>query len=333
MSTASGSCCAAAPIRTWSTIRPSRNTALHVVADLLFEERSPEIVRELSRAGADANRQNGNGQTPLHLAARHGHRGIIAALLRGGANPDATNREGLTPLAVVLAEDTPRETYVESARALLQAGANPNRKGREGGTPLHAAVRTTYQAFEFVEVLLAASANPCLEDGGGSIPHDLASADDVRDLLARANGFRDLNPVPTVFLDDPPRQPQGCGPGRDELELALEQKRAELREARQALELQRDAVRVAEDAVRSSLNCHRPGSEDELLEQNQALISPSIELAMQNAEAMGRAVIRSLERDLLYMERISGCEVEAAERSADGHATTTDGDARSHTGT
>ena len=57
--------------------------------------------------------------TSLHLAARHGHLEVLAALLDAGVPVDARNRRGLTPL--MLAARAPHPAIVQ---ALIDAGAD-----------------------------------------------------------------------------------------------------------------------------------------------------------------------------------------------------------------
>ena len=222
------------------------DTALHVVSGAFFEGRGAELVSDLLRNGANPDRRNRNGQMPLHLAVGRGYSEIVAALVRGGADPNATNGAGQTPLDIVLGEQLMRDTGVEIVRTLLRSGADPNRKGPNGDTPLHVAATTTStEAREFVETLLSANADPCTENARGAIPHDLASRGDIRRVLERANGFRDSNPVPTVFVDDPPRRPRGCGAGED-ARGGDRKERATERAAAREEGFQRVLARVAE---------------------------------------------------------------------------------------
>jgi hemoglobin len=57
------------------------------------------IVGLLVRHGADVNRGSGPGRgTPLHMAARRGHRALAEALLDAGATIDIQDSSGVTPL-------------------------------------------------------------------------------------------------------------------------------------------------------------------------------------------------------------------------------------------
>ena len=49
-------------------------------------------------AGADVNAKGEEGLTPLHYAAREGHKEITDLLLTNGADVNAKNDEGGTPL-------------------------------------------------------------------------------------------------------------------------------------------------------------------------------------------------------------------------------------------
>ena len=52
----------------------------------------------IEHAGAHINRQNSYGMSPLHLAARGGHRALIHYLLSSGASNTATNNAGQSPV-------------------------------------------------------------------------------------------------------------------------------------------------------------------------------------------------------------------------------------------
>jgi ankyrin repeat protein len=79
-----------------------------------------DAVGMLLANGADAGFSDGDGNTPLHHAARSSDPGVVAALLDAGAALDAVNHDGLSPLAMACAVANWRV-----ARLLLERGAAP----------------------------------------------------------------------------------------------------------------------------------------------------------------------------------------------------------------
>ena len=117
------------------------------------QEQDAEAVRELLRAGVDANTRRADGVTALHWAAHWGDSETAEALLRAGADVDVAEGRGVTPL--LLACELGAESMV--AR-LLAAGANPNTPQGNGITPLMKAARTGEMGV--VNALLTAGADP-----------------------------------------------------------------------------------------------------------------------------------------------------------------------------
>ncbi|HLJ95338.1 MAG TPA: ankyrin repeat domain-containing protein [Gemmataceae bacterium] len=73
----------------------------------LFQAVEAGEVREAAAtlaAGADPNEQNYDGQTPLHLAAWHGHDKLARLLLRRAAHADTRSILQLTPLHLAAAK-------------------------------------------------------------------------------------------------------------------------------------------------------------------------------------------------------------------------------------
>ena len=87
----------------------------------------PEAVMTLLANGADPRAGDGDGNTPLHHAARSSDPGVAALLRDASAALDAQNNDGLTPLGVACAAGNWR-----LARFLLERGARP---GVETGVP------------------------------------------------------------------------------------------------------------------------------------------------------------------------------------------------------
>jgi ankyrin repeat protein len=83
----------------------------------------------LLRAGADPNRPDRDGTTPLYRASVQGRADVVRVLVAAGADPNlesGTGGEGL-PLCAAACWD-----HVEVSRALLAAGADPGLR-EDGG--------------------------------------------------------------------------------------------------------------------------------------------------------------------------------------------------------
>ena len=98
-------------------------------------------VRTLLRGGADVNEAQGDGLTPLHVAAQEGNLDIVRLLIGAHANVEAKTRLGdYTPLH--LASGAAHESVV---RALLDAGAQPAATTTYTGvTSLHLAAKAVH---------------------------------------------------------------------------------------------------------------------------------------------------------------------------------------------
>ena len=105
----------------------------------------------LLREGADVTTRDADGNTPLHLAALHGHTDCVRALLDRGADANATNNAAATPLIYGI-------TDIETVRALLAHHANPNAKTTLGMTPLLSAV-SRGQSYDVAKLLIEAGAD------------------------------------------------------------------------------------------------------------------------------------------------------------------------------
>ena len=123
-------------------------------------ERHADIVRALLDGGADVNKANKNGATPLSASTSHSSTEIAMILLDAGANLDATNKEGFTALMYAAGKGN-----FEITKALLNAGANPNAKDNEGWTAL---IFVAEQGNpEIAKALLNAGANPNVKEQDG----------------------------------------------------------------------------------------------------------------------------------------------------------------------
>jgi hypothetical protein len=67
------------------------------------------IVAMMIKRGADINRVDGYGATPLHVATKTDDHQMIQFLMKHGADPNKRNRDGMTPL------ETAKEGPVEES--------------------------------------------------------------------------------------------------------------------------------------------------------------------------------------------------------------------------
>uniref|UniRef100_A0A183TH09 ANK_REP_REGION domain-containing protein n=1 Tax=Schistocephalus solidus TaxID=70667 RepID=A0A183TH09_SCHSO len=119
----------------------------------------------------------GRNSTPLHLAAEF--------LLDMGADANAQDKGGLIPL-----HNASSYGHIDVAALLIRHGTSVNAVDKWGYTPLHEAAQKG--RTQLCSLLLAHGANPNARNEEGQTPYDLATADDVKSLLA------DAMPLPTL---------------------------------------------------------------------------------------------------------------------------------------
>lgn len=101
----------------------SGETALHIVT----ARRDLTWLTFLAERGANVNARDGQGRTPLQVAANLGWRDGVALLLERRANTEVGNDAGETPLISAV-----HRHDVEMTKLLLQAGADPDRNDNSG---------------------------------------------------------------------------------------------------------------------------------------------------------------------------------------------------------
>ena len=134
-------------------------------ADLSIRARSTDWETQISNEPRVQYRPTG-GLTPLLYAARAGCLGCVKTMLDAGADKDRPNPDGMTPMMMALDNGHP-----EVARYLFDRGANPLTWDWWGRTPLYVAVTIRGgpdgragarppESLAFIKALLDAGVNP-----------------------------------------------------------------------------------------------------------------------------------------------------------------------------
>ncbi|WMV21011.1 hypothetical protein MTR67_014396 [Solanum verrucosum] len=164
-------------------------------------------LSRLIGAGAEPNRTDYDGRSPLHLTASKGHGGITVFLIQRGVEINARDKFGYTPLleAVKNGHDHVASLLVEAGallgidndgtclceavakrdleylRRLLANGINPNSKNYDFRTPLHLAA--SEGLYPISVLLLEAGASVFAVDRWGKSPLDEARVGGNKNLI------------------------------------------------------------------------------------------------------------------------------------------------------
>ncbi|MYZ48887.1 ankyrin repeat domain-containing protein [Propylenella binzhouense] len=144
------------------------------------------IVRMLLASGADPNEADGTGKSPLIYAAAKGASAIVKELIAAGADPNRTYGHDLTALmwAAGHPNDVPEAEGLATVKLLLEAGVAVDPVDDRGRSALMIAAERGHP--QIVAWLAEHGADPVRRDKKGLSARDLASAESVRAVLARA---------------------------------------------------------------------------------------------------------------------------------------------------
>ena len=146
-------------------------TMLHILSecDSFRDEGALKLLSLLLRKGADVNKRDRANETPLHLAMRRNRFMLVKTLLEHGADFNVQNNEGQTFFHML------SECYLWSEGRirnlvpwLLNRGAEVNKQDNANETPLHLAIRRC--RFKFTRTLLVYGADTNAENDKGQTP-------------------------------------------------------------------------------------------------------------------------------------------------------------------
>jgi len=201
------------------------NTPLHSAIDAFNEaltndriECKGKMIRNLLGAGADPNRRNNQGLTPVHLLARdkvsHNladpaykfyfellEEKVLPDLLASGADLEGLDSNGRTILLQTVAIQSWKVGGL--IPILLDSGVNPNVRDYQGDTALHLICRRG-AAASLVESLVENGANVSLiNNAGNTLLHEIArsnNAEQLTKLLLR----KGLDPIAQNYQGQTP---------------------------------------------------------------------------------------------------------------------------------
>ncbi|XP_067414419.1 serine/threonine-protein phosphatase 6 regulatory ankyrin repeat subunit B-like [Emydura macquarii macquarii] len=138
----------------------AQETPLHIAARISEGEKVAEM---LLKSGADVNVEQENGETAMHVAARHGSLRMIKALIEEGGELTWQSKAGECPLHVAVRHchlPVVEEilSYLATEKGRVEATACVNQENKAGETPLHlaAAVKKDMVHFEEEETKIIA---------------------------------------------------------------------------------------------------------------------------------------------------------------------------------
>ncbi len=163
----------------------------------------------LSNDAVDVNAtRSDSGDSVMHYAAQYARSETIEKLVLRGANVNRGNKDGITPLMVAMTYERAEEPVL----VMLKHNADVNAKCNNGNTALHyAAHRSTY---DIISLLIAHGADVGARDGerGGTPLHVAAYFDKQRNAKALVDGGSDLTALDVKCRTPVDVSVEQCGP-------------------------------------------------------------------------------------------------------------------------
>ena len=108
-----------------------------------------EVVNALVATGADVNKADNDGWTPIYVASQDGHLEVVQALIAAGADVNKADNDGRTPISRASLKG-----HLEVVQALIAAGADVSKASNDGWTPIYSASQKGH--LEVVQALIEA---------------------------------------------------------------------------------------------------------------------------------------------------------------------------------
>eukprot|EP01102_Stenamoeba_stenopodia_P021094 TRINITY_DN840_c0_g1_i1.p1 TRINITY_DN840_c0_g1~~TRINITY_DN840_c0_g1_i1.p1 ORF type:complete len:663 (+),score=185.71 TRINITY_DN840_c0_g1_i1:477-2465(+) len=133
---------------------------------------SPELSGLLIKFGADVNKRDARGWSPLHVACAFAredttHLDVVELLIEKGANLSATTEDGSQPIHYLVRNKTDPTQCISVIDEMIQRGVDINAITSKGETPLHYAC-TGRCSSEIVSFLLEKGGDPFIANPRGN---------------------------------------------------------------------------------------------------------------------------------------------------------------------
>ena len=138
----------------WATRLQGLFTTLHSAAG----NGRKDLAQLLIDGGADPNKTDKHGRTPLYCAAAKGHEDVVRLLMKAGADPNKGDKDNVIPLHIAIT--TLANPCYFLIKLLLDKGSDPNAMDKHGKTPLSRAMLRYPHRQYMVKILLESGANP-----------------------------------------------------------------------------------------------------------------------------------------------------------------------------
>ena len=149
------------------------------MTDLYDDAKSGDLeqVTQLVEQGIDKNQVSGaDNQTSFDIAATNNHLHVVQYLLEQGADMEKSDMYGNTPLL-----HAANLGHLEITRYLLEQGADRDKVADDGFTPLHAAVGNGQ--LETAKLLMIYGADLNAKNNSGELPIDIAVYEEIKQAI------------------------------------------------------------------------------------------------------------------------------------------------------